>query len=80
MASLGAVTEAEVPRPTLVPPRPEGAGAKVVGAGAVVAAVEAGAQPRGEQLDVVRLTALREVTCSELIPCSHPKVKTAVQI
>ena len=44
------------------------------------AAVEAGAQPRGEQLDVVRLTALREVTCSELIPCSHPEVKTAVQI
>ena len=43
MASLGAVTEAEVPRPTLVPPRPEGAGAKVVGAAAVVAAVEAGA-------------------------------------
>ena len=44
MASLGAVTEAEVPRPTLVPPRPEGAGAKVVEAVAVVvAAVEAGA-------------------------------------
>ena len=42
MASLGAVTEADVPRPTLVPPRPEGAGAKVVEAAAVVA-VEAGA-------------------------------------
>ena len=41
LTSLGAVTEAEVPSPTLVPPRPEGASTAVVvvGADVVVAVV-----------------------------------------